>query len=177
MPIITFWSNRKKETAQTLSMIAIASYMAVENNSKILIIDTHFNDKTIENAFWEEKNTSTKKVIKQLSGGKIDLGSGIEGLAKLITSGKNSADLISDYSRVVFKGRLEVILSSDPKTEDDKRRIITVYKDLVRLASHEYDYVFVDVPKGRDIPWVNEILDVSDVIVFNITQRLKDMEE
>lgn len=177
MPIITFWSNRKKETAQTLSMIAIASYMAVENNSKILIIDTHFNDKTIENAFWEEKNTSTKKVIKQLSGGKIDLGSGIEGLAKLITSGKNSADLISDYSRVVFKGRLEVILSSDPKTEDDKRRIITVYKDLVRLASHEYDYVFVDVPKGRDIPWVNEILDVSDVIVFNITQRLKDMED
>ena len=177
MPIITFWSNRKKETAQTLSMIAIASYMAVENNSKILIIDTHFNDKTIENAFWEEKNTSTKKVIKQLSGGKIDLGSGIEGLAKLITSGKNSADLISDYSRVVFKGRLEVILSSDPKTEDDKRRIITVYKDLVRLASHEYDYVFVDVLKGRDIPWVNEILDVSDVIVFNITQRLKDMED
>lgn len=177
MPIITFWSNTKKETAQTLSMIAIASHMSVENNSRILIIDTHFNDKTIENAFWEEKSTTTKKVIKELSGGKIDIGSGIEGLAKLIASGKKSGDAISDYSRVIFKGRLEAILSSSPKIEEDKKRIISVYKELIKMASREYDYVFVDVPKGRDLPWVNEILDISDVIVFNITQRLRDMED
>ena len=49
MAIITFWSNTKKETAQTLSMIAIASHLSVENNSKILIIDTNLNDKTIQN--------------------------------------------------------------------------------------------------------------------------------
>lgn len=177
MPIITFWSNTKKETAQTLSMIAIASHMSVENNSKILMIDTHFNDKTIENAFWQERNTTTKKVIKELSGGKIDLGSGIEGLAKLITSGKSSPDVISDYSRVVFKGRLEAILSTAPKTQEDAKRILSVYKELIKLANRKYDYVFVDVPKGQDVPWVNEILDISDVIVFNITQRLRDMED
>ena len=53
MPIVTFWSNTKKETAQTLSMLAIASHMAVENNSRILMIDTNFNDKTIQNAFFK----------------------------------------------------------------------------------------------------------------------------
>ena len=39
MAIVAFWSNTKKETAQTLSMLAIASHMSVENNSKILIVD------------------------------------------------------------------------------------------------------------------------------------------
>ena len=63
MPIITFWSNREKETAQTLSMISIASYLAVENNSKILIIDTNIN----RTCFLERKkfiNSKSNKAIK-----------------------------------------------------------------------------------------------------------------
>ena len=48
MPIVSFWSNTKRETAQTLSMLAIASYMSVENNSRILMVDTNSNDKTIQ---------------------------------------------------------------------------------------------------------------------------------
>ena len=38
MPIVSFWSSTKRETAQTLSMIAIACHMAVENNTKILMV-------------------------------------------------------------------------------------------------------------------------------------------
>lgn len=177
MPIITFWSKTKKETAQTLSMIAIATYMAVENNSRILIIDTNFSDKTIQNSYFVDKSTSTKKVIKELSGGKIDIGTGIEGLAKLITSGKSSGDSITDYARVILKGRLEAILSYDPRTEEDKNRIVSVYKDLIKLANQQYDYVFVDAQKGLETPFINEILDISHVIVYNITQRLRDMDE
>ena len=59
----------------------------------------------------------------------------------------------------------------------DNKRIISVYKDLIRLANQEYDYVFVDLPKGQNIAWVNEILDISHVIVLNITQRLSDMDD
>lgn len=177
MPIITFWSKTKKETAQTLSMIAIATYMAVENNSRILIIDTNFSNKTIQNAYFVEKNSSTRRVINELSGGKIDIESGIEGLAKLITSGKTSGDVITDYAKVILKGRLEAILSSDPRTEEDKARITSVYKELVKLANQQYDYVFVDAQKGLDVPFVNEILDISHVIVYNITQRLRDLDE
>lgn len=176
MAIVTFWSNKGKETAQTLSMIAIASHISVENNSRILIIDTNFDDKTIQNAYWQEENTSTKKMIKELSGGKLDIGSGIEGLAKVVASGREAANVISDYSRVVFKGRLEVILSYIDGTEDDKIRIKSTYKDLIKLASQQYDYVFVDLPKGIDDPFINDILGISDVVVYNITQRLSDMD-
>lgn len=177
MAIVTFWSNTEKETAQTLSMIAIASHIAVENNSKILIIDTNFDDTTIKNAYWQETTNSTRKMIKELSGGKLDIGSGIEGLSKVIASGRSAGNVISDYSRVVFKGRLEAILSYIGGNEDDKRRIKSEYKELIKLASSQYDYVFVDIPKGLKDPFITEILNISDVIVYNITQRLRDMDD
>lgn len=177
MAIVSFWSNTKKETAQTLSMIAIASYIAVENNSKILIIDTNLNDKTIKNAFWQEKNESTKKMIKQLSDGKLDIGSGIEGLSKLIVSGKTSGDIITDYAHIIYKGRLEAILSLMSNVEDDIERVRSIYPDLIKIASQQYDYVFVDVPKKMDDPLTSQILEMSDVIVYNLTQRLRDMDE
>lgn len=51
MAVITFCSNEIKETGQTLSMAAIASYMAIEHNYKILMISTGFNDLTWKIAF------------------------------------------------------------------------------------------------------------------------------
>ena len=101
MAIVSFWSNTRKETAQTLSMIALASYIAVENNNRILIVDVNLNDKTIKNAYWQDKQEDTKQMIKKMSDGKLDIGSGIEGLSKLLVSGKNSGEIITDYASIV----------------------------------------------------------------------------
>ncbi len=177
MAIVTFWSDRKKETAQTLSLIALASYMSVEHNCRILIVDMNFNDTTLERAFWTEKEEANRKAIQQFNAGRIDIGAGIDGLAKLIASGRDLGGKISDYSKVVFKGRLEAIISYKAHNVEDKNRIIMAYKELIKFANQQYDYVFVDAPKGTDKQWVNDILDISNVIVFNLTQRLSDMEE
>lgn len=177
MPIVTFWSSTKRETAQTLSMLAIACHMAVENNTKILIIDTNFNDPTIQNAFFPEQDSSTRKTIKLLNKGKLDIGSGIEGLSKLLASGKTSGEVITDYSKVVYKGRLETILSYTPEDEMDMQRVKQTYKDLVKIAGQQYDYVFVDVAKGFDDQTTNDILNLSQVIVYNLTQRQRDINE
>ena len=48
MAILSFWSGDKKETGQTLSIVAIATYMSVEHNYKTLIIDATLDDDTIE---------------------------------------------------------------------------------------------------------------------------------
>lgn len=177
MPIVSFWSSTKRETAQTLSMIAIACHMAVENNTKILMVDTNFNDPTIKTAFFPEFDNSTKRAIKKINAGKIDIGSGIEGLAKLLASGKNCGEVITDYSKVIYKGRLEAILSYFSNDETEIARIRQAYKDLIKQANQHYDYVFVDVPKGLDNSFTNEILNISDVIVFNITQRQRDIDD
>ena len=52
MAIITFWSNGKEETAKTLSVSAIATYMAIEHNMKILVLSTNYNDSTLETCYW-----------------------------------------------------------------------------------------------------------------------------
>ena len=176
MPIVTFWSNTRKETAQTLSMLAIASYMAVEKNTRILMVDVNSNDKTIQNAYFNDRDTSTRKVVKKLSGGRMDIGSGIDGLSKLLASGKNSGESITNYSQIIFKGRLEVILSYISGVETDIQRVRNTYKDLIRLANQQYDYVFVDLPKGLGDPVTEDILAISDVIVFNMTQRQSDID-
>jgi len=161
MAIVSFWSNTRKETAQTLSMIALASYIAVENNNRILIVDVNLNDKTIKNAYWQDKQEDTKQMIKKMSDGKLDIGSGIEGLSKLLVSGKNSEAMLSLMSNV----------------QDDIERVRSVYIDLIKLANQQYDYVFVDVPKTFQDPLTTPILEMSDVVVYNITQRLRDMDE
>ena len=48
MAVIAFWSNEEKETGQTMSMVALSTYMAIEHNYRILNISTSFKDKTLE---------------------------------------------------------------------------------------------------------------------------------
>lgn len=177
MPIIAFWSDKKKETAQTLSMIAIASYMAVENNSKILMVDTNLNDKTIQNAYFGQEENATRKAVKELNAGKLDLGAGMEGMSKLIASGKNSPELIADHANVIFKGRLEAMLSYHSNVEDDILRVKKSYKELIKMANQCYDYVFVDLQKGIGDPFIEELLGIAQVIVYNITQRQIDLDD
>lgn len=55
MSIVTFWSNGREQTGKTLSIAAIATYMAIEHNYRVLVVSTGYNDKTLDNCFWEEK--------------------------------------------------------------------------------------------------------------------------
>ena len=66
MAIIAFWSNEEKETGQTMSMVALSVYMAIEHNYKILVVSTSFNDVSLENCFIEyEKIRGSSSVIKR----------------------------------------------------------------------------------------------------------------
>ena len=38
MAIITFWSNGKEQTGKTISLAAIATYMSIQHNIKILVL-------------------------------------------------------------------------------------------------------------------------------------------
>ena len=40
MSVITFVNNLEEETGKTMSLVAIATHMAINNNNRILIIST-----------------------------------------------------------------------------------------------------------------------------------------
>ena len=84
MAIVAFWSNEEKETGQTMSMVALSTYMAIERNYKILNISTDFNERALEDSYWNmAKMENLVKTISQ-ENEKLELESGVEGLTKII---------------------------------------------------------------------------------------------
>lgn len=175
MAIVTFWSNGKEETAKTLSIAAIATHMAVEYNYKILIVSTVFNDDTLETCYWEPKN---EELLKEIVGDKKDVAAGIDGLVKLTLSNKLTPEAVTNYTRLVFPGnRLEVLSGSKAETYQEYEKVRQTYGEVIQAANQFYDLVFVDLNKGLDNDYIKGILNMSDLIVVNITQRLKLLKE
>ena len=177
MAVITFCSNEIKETGQTLSMAAIASYMAIEHNYKILMISTGFNDLTLENCFWEyNKIRSTGGVLKQ-DVGTIGLVSGVEGLIKALNTNRTNTEIVRNYSKIVLKNRLDVLLSPNTRSYQEYVEIAKYYTEILQTANKFYDFVFVDLSKRMPPKEVTEILQTSDIIVMNLTQRVRTIDD
>lgn len=175
MAIVTFWSNGKEETAKTLSIAAIATHMAIEHNYKILVVSTVFNDDTLETCYWEPKN---EELLKEIAGDKKDVSAGIDGLVKLTLSNKLTPEAVTNYTRLVFPGnRLEVLSGSKAETYQEYEKVRQTYGEVIQAANQFYDLVFVDLNKGLDNDYIKGILNMSDLIVVNITQRLKLLKE
>lgn len=174
MAVVSFWGNSRRETGQTLSVVAIGTAMAIEHNYKILIISTGFRDDTMQDCFWEKnKNSSMYSVTGQKQPG---INSGFEGLVKIIQSNRTSSNIIRDYAKVVFKDRLDVLLS--PTTDDPRvyNSMTQYYKDLIVLADKEYDLVLIDIDKRMNVNDKKEILRNSNAIMFALKQSSDSIE-
>lgn len=176
MPIITFWSNNEKAIGQTVSVCSAATVMAMEHNYKVLLISADFNNKAIENCFGAQE--SNKEIVKSLiKRPQMNLDSGINGLLKLADSNRVTPDVIHDYTKIIFKNRLEVLYSPNNIGENKENTLLGEMKNIILNASRYYDYVFVDLKKGLKYSEQLEILKMSDVIVANIPQGTKTIEE
>ena len=174
MPIITFWSNNEKTIGQTVSAATVATVMAMEHNYKVLLISADFNNSVIENCFGAQE--SNKEIVKSLvRKPQINLDSGINGLLKLADSNRVTPDVIHDYTKIVFKNRLEVLYSPINIQEDNV--LMGKMKNIIMNAGRYYDQVIVDLKKGLKYNEQLEILKLSDVILFNIDQQIKNIEE
>lgn len=171
MSIVAFWSNEEKETGQTMSMVALTTYMAIEHNYKILTVSTSFNDDTLEKSYWASRKTPS--VFQGMQPMNVGIENGVEGLIKVINSNRTESEGISNYTKTVFRDRLDVLCSSRTKIYDEYKRISAVYPKILQIANKKYDFVFVDMSKYMPKEQTKQILEMADVIVVNITQRLK----
>lgn len=182
MSIITFWNDDKEQTGKTLASVAVATRMAIERNFKILLISTAYKDDTMKRCFWEDN--AKKKSNLMLSKSNIAVESGIEGLAKLIKANKIQPTIITDYTRVIFKDRLEVLtgyVGAIDQTDDenllDYQNKSECYADLIRLASQAYDMVIVDLDNRLSKNVKQEILEMSNLKLLVMTQRLSTLNK
>lgn len=175
MAIISFWSGDKKESGQTLSMAAIATQMCIEHNMRTLMIDATFDDDTLERCFWNV-NKANKSIARQLNSGKIDLASGAEGLVSAVASNKTSPEIISNYTKIVFKNRLDVLPGLKTKIMEEHEKSLMLYKDLLIAANKYYDLVFVDLSKTLKRETTKAILDSSAVIMYTMPPNMKKID-
>lgn len=174
MSVVTFWNDKKEQTGKTLSAVAVATYMAIEHNYKILVISTEFNDKTLDNCFWKEKKAKKNFGIFGPNTN-VAMENGIEGLSKMVKSNKISPESITNYTRIIFKDTLE-ILQSFKGNRENYEEIKEHYVDVINLANRYYDLVFVDLDMelGNDV--INTILENSNLIVASLSQRLTSID-
>ena len=182
MSVITFVNNLEEEIGKTMSLVAIATHMAINNNNRILIISTTDKEDKINNCFFEEQQT--KKMRLGILGNRtsaIDSESGIEGIAKIARSNKLTPELITNYTKVVFKDRLEIILGADknkiPQTEDDEKEITDEYINLISVARMYYDKIFVDLDSNLSEEIRQKIVDISDLVIVNTSQNFSSLKK
>lgn len=176
MAIVTFKSNELKETGQTLSIAAVATQMAIEHNRKILVVSTNFKDQTLENCFWEVGKT-VNEVLNKDRKAAIGIESGVEGLMRVLASNKTSPEIIKNYSKIVLKERLDILPSPVTQEYSEYEDILSKYPEMLKVANRYYDIILVDLSKRMPKHCADEIISMSDVIVVNMTQRLKSIDE
>lgn len=180
MSIVTFWNSSKQQAGQTMSIAAIATYMAIEHNYKILVISTTDREDSFRRCFWEEKKGKKNLGIFGPNAS-LEIENGVEGLVRVIRSNKITPEVITNYTKVVFKDRLEFLLGSESRIKGenstDNIDIKSVYPDIISMANQYYDIVLVDLDENIGEETKKTILHQSDILVVNIGQRLRDVEK
>lgn len=178
MSVITFVNNIEEETGKTMSLVAIATQMAIEYNNKILIISTTNKEGKLKSCFFKDKEVRKNKLGIFSSNRSIDTGNGIEGIVRIARSNKLTPEMITNYTRVVFKdNRLEVLLGIEKSNEYDEKEIAEEYVDLISIANMYYDKVFVDLDNNLDEQIRQQILDRSDLVIVNTSQNYNSLKK
>ena len=99
----------------------------------------------------------------------------------MVRSNKLTPEIITNYTRVVFKDRLEIILGYQPKEgkqEDiDVTEIDEEYPNLISIAKMYYDRILVDLDNNLSEELRQRIVDHSDLVIVNTSQNLNSIKK
>lgn len=184
MSVITFVNNTDKQVGKTMSLVAIATLMAIDYNNKILVVSTTNKKDKIKQCFFEEEEV--KKIRQGLLGNRnvvtLDTESGIEGIVKMLRSNKLTSDMITNYTKVVFKDRLEILLGVENKLSNEEEKakeseIEQEYLNLINIADKYYDKIFIDLDNNVSEDIRKKIINRSDLTIVTASQNFTEIKE
>lgn len=175
MSVVTFWNNGKEQSGKTISMVAIATYMAIEHNFKILLISTGHKDEVLNNCFWKPKREKKNMGIFGPNAN-VAMEDGVEGLSKMVKVNRLQPENITNYAKIVFKDRLEILQGCSGGAAQYEE-VKSTYPEIISLANQYYDLVLVDLDKEVEKEIEDEILKQSNLVIANVSQRLKSIND
>ena len=174
MAVITFYTNGEDQVGNTTSAMALATYLGITKNKRTLLISTSLNDETVRKAFWPEERKRRSGLFGPNT--QMTVENGIEGLDRIVRSNKISPDIITDYTKVALKDRLEILLGYKGDKETYKE-IQKRYVQIIILASKYYDNVIIDLDKKLEENIKIEILSTSDIIIGMTNQKVDNINK
>lgn len=177
MSIVTFWSQDDMKTGKTAVMAAIATFLSIENNYKILIINTKQGDSDLEDCFWDFNKKSNSLFNNR---NKTDIGTGMEGLAQAILSNKTSPNIITNYTKTIFKNSLELLTyknNNENLEAEEIEKMQKILRQIIKMADSYYDLVFLNLEGSLKENIINLTLEISNLKVINLNQSLRQIEK
>ena len=178
MPVVTLYTYGKDQTGNTVSAISLATFIGLTKNKKTLLLSTGYKDKTVSESFWpivEQK--------KSIFGGNTNMPKqnnifqrGIDDLDRMVKSNRLSPDIITNYTRVALRDRLEII-DSYMGNPEQYEQMQTSYPKIIAAAGKYYDNVIVDIDKRLSGKTKMEILNVSDIVLAMSVQKMHNIRE
>ncbi len=174
MPIITFYSTSKKETGNSTAAIAYATYLGITKNKKTLLISTEPYETATKESLWPIQQKKRSGLFGPNTSEMVQ--NGIEELDRVIRSNRVSPEIITNYTRVALRGRLEA-LTGFAGIKEQFEEIQKDYPQIVMLAGKNYDSVIVDISDKLDKSVQAQILTTTDIIVATTTQEASEIEK
>lgn len=91
----------------------------------------------------------------------------------MIRSNKITAETITNYTKLVFKDRLEILLG----TEDSENSLENSYQEIIKTASQYYDIIIVDLDENITNEDRKNIIEMSNLIITTVSQRLEALNK
>lgn len=176
MAVIAFYTNSKDQAGNTTSAISLATYMGIVQNKRTLFISTSFNNNEIKTALWPNQSKKKSGLFGPNTNTTSVNDNGIEGLDRIIRSNKISPDIITDYTRVALRGRLEILQGYNGSDEQYKE-IQKQYLQIMTFAKQVYENVIIDIDRELENKTKFEILNAADIVVAMTTQKLENINK
>lgn len=174
MAVVAFYTNGKDQAGNTVSAISLATYMGIVQNKRTLFISTSLNNNEVKRALWPVQTKKRSGLFGPNTNSASVNDNGIEGLDRIIRSNRITPDIITDYTRVALKGRLEILQGYNGSDEQYKE-IQKQYMQIIALARQVYDMVIIDIDRELETKTKFEILNAVDIVVAMTTQKLENI--
>ena len=172
MAIISFWSAKKGECGKSSAIAAIATFMGINHNYNILVLDTKYNDFFYNDCFWRET-----KSIKGAEGNYTGVGEGISGLSRAILSNKMSPEIITNYTKIVFNDNRLELLTDNNIMKEEYNTHQNIFKDIAKVANKFYDMVFIDIDNDLPEDVKDSLLEISDIVIGCMHQNIRSISQ
>lgn len=162
---IVYWSPVAGQTGTTASLLAAVLMAACTKQQKVLLTQTHYNNRDMEEILLGGK---TEKDIYQ------DIG--LDALFRLMRTG-NLMDSHKNFVLSLLKEKLDIL----PGTEKEKNNVteeemIAYLPELYGVFENYYDFVFTDAVQGNDRV-SKSLMEKADLVVVTLNQNKAVIEK